>query len=260
MKTILEFRRGERIPTQQKPVWLKDSTVRITVDEKYSTSLVLLVWCRPWVHKTRQFNVHQNCFVNSLFLANNYHRGLSQVFQSNVNVGPVQELQWIFCQKHGYCAAVWWQIWLPNVPDFRRQFTNSFFTLTTFFNLFIFFFLTLESSTRRGTSSALATWILSFRDPAECSRKCHRSIRRHRRPNVPHLGEPFLFKGLRFIFYGAHKSVSDAAESTCCRARRPRAHGGLADANAIVSLWTDGWHNRCVNMTSIQPVLCVWLA
>lgn len=153
---------------------------------------VLLVWCRPWVHKTRQFNVHQNCFLNSLFLANNYHRGLSQVFQSNVNVGPVQELQWIFCQKHGYCAAVWWQIWLPNFPDFRRQFTNIFF----FFYLFIFsFLLTLEFSTRRrGTSSALATWILFFRDPAEFSRKCHRSIRRHRRPDVPHLGEPFLLK------------------------------------------------------------------
>lgn len=68
------------------------------------------------------------------------------------------------------------------------------------------------------------------------------------------------FKGLRFLLTEHNKSVSDAAESTCCRARRPRAHGGLPDANAIVSLWTDGWHNRCVNMTSIQPVLCVWLA
>lgn len=77
------------------------------------------MWCQGWVHKTRQFNVHHNCLVNSLFLANEYRRGLLirsrvallwQIFRNNINVGPAQELHWIFCQKHGSCVVVWWQI------------------------------------------------------------------------------------------------------------------------------------------------------
>lgn len=55
--------------------------------------------------------------------------------------------------------------------------------------------------------------------------------------------------------------ITYSAMSTCNRVTAAEGiwTNGLAGANAIVSLWTDWRHNRCVNMTGIQPIHYVWL-
>lgn len=157
------------------------------------------------------------------------------------------------------------KFWLPKFPDLRRQFNDSVMVRLVCSFSIRWSFVTFASCASPEGERPLEHWQHGFFPSVRltetfsriCSRKCHRP---DTGVSMFRIWMNYCFKSLTISLNRAHKSICDAAASTCCRACRPRAHRGLADANAIVSLWTNGWHNRCVNTTSIQPVGCVWLA
>lgn len=150
--------------------------------------------------QTRQFNLDQDCLVNSLFSANDPSAGV--VLRCSGKYSRATSM-WVQLRSYsGYFAknmvlALLFgdKFSLPNFPDLRRQFNDGVIVRC------------LKKTKQKELNQVCMIWVVgqkerrpqsigymdSFHpwDSRRCSRKCHRPDR-HRSPHVLHVGELFL--------------------------------------------------------------------